>query len=167
MFESGGVEANGLIRGNDNDAEPGGVEPHHTEIRTADQVQIYESVMSDPNGRPTTGLLSAVRYLKDNRLLPRGFDKSTADESIAVVGTAADDEDFSGEGDRVRYAVEVNQSDGPFRIDAELRFQVVSFRWAENLRAYKAKEITRFGEYFDSMAPAYSEMLAARSRVVE
>lgn len=34
-----------------------------------------------------------VRYIKDNRLLPRGFRKSSAPRDIAVVGHAADDAD--------------------------------------------------------------------------
>ena len=167
VFESGAIASNGAITGNDNDADVGGVEPHHTEIRTADQVQIYESVMSDSNGRPTTGLLTAVRYLKDNRLVPRGFDKSTADPSIAVVGLAGEDADFGGDGDRVRYAIEVNQADGPFQIDAELRFQVIGFRWAENLRAYKAQETSRFVGYYESMASSSSEVLVAHRQVVQ
>lgn len=161
VFESGAVTPNGAIAGNDNDAEALGVEPHHIEIRTADQVQIYESVMGDSNGRPTTGLLTAVRYLKDNRLLPKGFDKATADPSIGVIGSAAEDGDFASNGDRVRYAIEVNQAEGPFRIDAELRFQVVGFRWAENLRPYKSKETSRFVTYYESMAASSSEVLAA------
>ena len=41
-------------------------------------MQIYESIMGTPAGAPTTGLLQATQYLKDNRLLPRGFDKRTA-----------------------------------------------------------------------------------------
>jgi len=167
VFESGAVAPNGAIAGNDNDADALGVEPHHTEIRTADQVQIYESVMGDSNGRPTTGLLTAVRYLKDNRLVPRGFDKSTAGPEIAVVGAAAGDADFGGSGDRVRYAIEINQADGPFQIDAELRFQVIGFRWAENLRPYKAEETSRFVGYYDSMASSSSEVLVARRQAVD
>ena len=54
----------------------------------------------DPTGALTTGLLTAVRYVKDNRLLPRGFDKSTADKDVAVHGDAAADADFTGGGDR-------------------------------------------------------------------
>ena len=45
----------------------------------------------------------ASRYLKDNRLLPHGFDKRTAEPDIAVHGAALDDPDFTGAGDRVRY----------------------------------------------------------------
>jgi hypothetical protein len=33
-------------------------------------VQIYEAVMAGPDGAVTTGLLTAVRFVKDNRLLP-------------------------------------------------------------------------------------------------
>ena len=86
VFESGAITPTGLIQGNDNDADATKFEPHYTEIRQPDQVQIYESIMGDPAGAPTTGLLTAVRYLKDNRLLPRGFDKATADADIQVVG---------------------------------------------------------------------------------
>src|SRR4029079_17720480 len=84
----------GLIQGNDADADATKLEPHYTEIRQPDQVQIYESVMGDAAGRPTTGLLTAVRYLKDNRLLPRGFDKATAEPEIGVVGGALADPHF-------------------------------------------------------------------------
>jgi hypothetical protein len=167
VFESGAVAPNGAIAGNDNDADPLSFEPHHTEIRTADQVQIYESVMSDPAGRPTTGLLKAVRYLKDNRLLPEGFDKTTADPRIAVIGAAAQDADFGDSGDRVRYAVDVNPADGPFDIDAALRFQVIGFRWAENLRSYKSEETSRFVGFYESMASSSSEVLVARRQRVD
>jgi hypothetical protein len=166
VFESGALAPNGAIAGNDNDAETPGVEPHYTEIRASGEVQIYESVMGDTAGLPTTGLLTGVRYLKDNRLVPRGFDKSQADPWIAVIGAAAQDEDFGNSGDRVRYAVDVDGADGPFQIDAELRFQVIGFRWADNLRRYKAEETTRFVGYYDSMASSSSELLAAIRHVV-
>ena len=99
--------------------------------------------------------------------MPRGFDKSRADPWIAVIGAAAQDEDFGDSGDRVRYAVDVNGADGPFQIDAELRFQVIGFRWADNLRRYKAEETTRFVGYYDSMASSSSEVLAAIRQVID
>jgi hypothetical protein len=161
VFESGAIAPNGAIAGNDNDADASGIEPHYAEIRTSDEVQIYESVMSDVNGRPTTGLLGAVRYLKDNRLVPRGFAKSLADPSIAVVGEAREDADFDESGDRVRYAIDVGAADGPFDIDVELRFQVVGFRWAENLRPYTTEETKRFVNFYESLASSSSEVLVA------
>jgi hypothetical protein len=165
IFESGAVAPSGAIAGNDNDEDPYRVEPHYTVIRDPSQVQIYESVMRDTDGRPTTGLLSAVSFAKDNRLLPRGFDKSTADPWIGVVGEAASDADFAGQGDRVRYDVAVGTAEGPVQIDAELRFQVIGFRWAENLRPYKSEETGRFVKYYESMASASSEVLASARAV--
>jgi hypothetical protein len=159
IFESGAAGPDGSIQGNDNDADAGRFEPHQQEIRRPDQVQIYESVMVDVEGRVTTGLLQGVRYAKDNRLLPRGFDKTTADGDIAVVGPAADDEDFSGGVDRVRYAIPAS-GDGPFEVNVELRYQPISFRWARNLAAYQAPEPRRFVTYYDSMSGASSEVLA-------
>jgi hypothetical protein len=166
LFESGAIEPTGAIAGNDHDADPLAVEPHYSEIRTEDQVQIYESVMGDSAGRPTTGLLSAVRYVKDNRLLPKGFDKSKANSWIAVVGEASSDADFSDSGDHVRYSIDSSGRDGPFQIEVELRFQVIGFRWAENLKLYQSEETSRFVRYYESMASSSSEVLVMASRQV-
>ena len=75
--------------GNDNDADGSRFEPHYLEITDPDQVQIYEDIMVDYAGAVTTGLLWGVEYVKDNRLLPRGFDKATASDDVAVKGEAA------------------------------------------------------------------------------
>jgi hypothetical protein len=160
LFESGALNADGSIQGNDNDANPAAFEPHYEEVRSADQVQIYESILGDPQGAVTTGLLSAVRYVKDNRLLPRGFDKGTAEHEIAVQGGAIDDADFAGGSDRVRYSAEIGNAAGPFTVTAELLYQPIGFRWANNLKAYKAAEPQRFTAYYDAMASASTATLA-------
>ena len=98
IFESGALNPDGSIQGNDNDADPARFEPHYTEITRSEQVEIYESIMQDQDGHVTTGLLSAVGYIKDNRLLPHGFDKQTADKDIAVHGKALEDASFTGRG---------------------------------------------------------------------
>ena len=152
IFESGGVNPDGSIQGNDNDADPARFEPHYHEITSSDQVQIYESILKDPAGHVTTGLLSAVGYLKDNRLLPHGFDKRSADKDIAVCGGALDDPNFTDAGDRVRYSIEIGNAPGPFQIDAELWYQPIGYRWANNLKPYNAaSEPKRFSTYYDSM----------------
>jgi hypothetical protein len=163
IFESGAVDAQGRIVGNRNDADATRYEPHHNVITSAEQVQIYESIMGDESGAVTTGLLKAVRYLKDNRLLPRGFDKDTAGKDIAVVGGAAGDADFAGMGDRVRYSVALVDAQSPFRVEAELWYQPISFRWAENLRRYDAPEPRRFNGYYDAMASDSAVMLVRAS----
>jgi hypothetical protein len=164
VFESGAVEANGSIRGNDNDANGATFERHYQEIRQPDQVQIYESIMRDSAGAPTTGLLRGVGYLKDNRLLPTGFNKATAESRIAVVGDALEDADFAAGEDRIRYSIDA-AGEGPYQISVELRFQVVAFRWAENLRPYDSAETKRFAGYYGDMASRSSETLASASIV--
>jgi hypothetical protein len=163
VFESGALDARGFIAGNDNDGDPARYEPHYREIRSGDQVQIYEAIMADPAGNVTTGLLRALRFVKDNRLLPRGFDKTTASEDIAVRGGAREDADFDDAGDLVRYSIAAGDATGPFRIDAELWYQPISYRWAENLRAYDAEEPRRFNRYYDTMAEASGTVLSRAS----
>ncbi len=160
VFESGAITPDGRITGADSDADAGQFEPHYEEITRNDQVQIYESVMQDRTGKPTTGLLQAVDFAKDNRLLPRGFDKATAEADIAVHGNALTDADFADGGDRVRYRVPTGGAVGPFTVEVELRYQVVSYRWAHNLSAYDAPEPRRFVGYYEQMAPASSTVLA-------
>jgi hypothetical protein len=166
VFSSGDVLPSGLIRGNDNDADAARFEPHHPEISSEEQVQIYESVMQDADGRVTTGLLQATSYIKDNRLLPRGFDMRTAGPDNAVVGRATSDEDFTAPGDGVRYLVDTSGHDGPFRVDVELRYQSIGFRWAQNLVPYDAAETRRFVSWFDEMSAGSSAILARASASV-
>jgi hypothetical protein len=160
VFESGALNAAGSISGNDNDADPARYEPHHAVIASGGQVQIYEAILGDQAGSVTTGLLRAVGYLKDNRLTPRGFDKRTASKDVAVVGGALEDSDFGDGGDRIRYSVALGDAQGPFQIEAELYYQPVAYRWAENLRRYDSAEPRRFSGYYDAMAPASAVALA-------
>ena len=133
------------------------------QISSPDQVQIYEAMMVGADGKLTTGLLTALRYIKDNRLLPKGFDKATADAQVAVHGDAERDADFNGNGDTVRYSVPTGNAQGPFHVEAELWFQPISYRWAENLRQYDNEEARRFNRFYDSMAQASAVRLAAAS----
>ena len=163
LFESGAVQPDGSITGNDNDEDGGRFEPHYTTIDSAGQVQIYESVMVDVRDRVTTGLLSGARYIKDNRLLPRGFDKGSASWEIAVLGAAAGDDDFVAGGDRVQYLVDVSGASGAITVSVELLFQSIGYRWAENLRDYDAFETNRFVGYYEESAASSSVMLAGDS----
>jgi hypothetical protein len=161
VFESGALNPDGSIQGNDNDSDPMKFEAHYDEIRSSDQVQIYESILGGRDGAVTTGLLTAVRYLKDNRLLPHGFDKLTAEPDIAVIGTAVNDSNFTDAGDRVRYSVAVGNTEGPFEVQAELMYQPVGYRWANNLKAYgQYAEPKRFTEFYDSMSGSTAAVLA-------
>jgi hypothetical protein len=107
-----------------------------------------------------------VRYLKDNRLLPKGFDKASAGPDIAVAGDAAGDVDFVGGSDHVRYAIDLPADGGPVVVDVEFRFQPVGFRWARNLAEYASDETRQFGRYYDAMASASSIVLAHTSTTI-
>jgi hypothetical protein len=163
VFESGALNPDGSITGNDNDADKTRFEPHYTEINTTDQVQIYEDIMVGPDNLPTTGLLTALRFIKDNRLLPKGFDKRKVEQEIAVQGAAVNDADFLGGGDKVRYSVFVGNAQGPFQVEAEFWFQPISFRWANNLKPYRAMEPQRFTRYYDAMSTGSAVLLVRAS----
>jgi hypothetical protein len=165
LFESGALNPNGSITGNDNDEDATRFEPHYTEITNPDQVEIYESVMGDPEGKPTTGLLTALRYLKDNRLLPHGFDKQTADKDIAVHGEAESDADFTSGGDTIQYSAAVGNPQGPFQVEAELWYQPIAYRWAMNLKPYDAMEPQRFVRYYEATASGSGVMLVRSTAV--
>jgi hypothetical protein len=164
VFESGALNPDGSITGNDNDADPNRFEPHYTEITNPEQVQIYEDIMVGANNMPTTGLLTAVRFVKDNRLLPNGFDKRKVDQTIAPQGEAMNDPDFGAGGDKIRYAVPVANAQGPFQVEAELWFQPISFRWANNLKPYgDAMEPRRFIGYYNEMSTGSAVLIGKAS----
>lgn len=162
LFESGAVRPDGSIAGNDNDADARRFEPHYATVTSADQVQVYETIMVDSEGLLTTGLISAVQYVKDNRILPRGFDKATAEADVAVYGGAADDRDFLAETDRVIYDVPLGQ-DGPLTIEAEVLYQPIGFRWADTLGSLQTAESARFAAMYQAQAATATTVLAKKT----
>ena len=165
VFESGAFSPDGRVAGDDHDADGLRYEPHHTVIMSPDDVQIYQAVMVDGDGAVTTGLMSAERWAKDNRILPDGFDPARADARVQVVGIAARDPDFTAGSDKVHYTVPVDAEAGPFTVEAELWFQPIGYRWAENLAGYDAPETRRFVRYYREMAGS-SALLVARDEAV-
>lgn len=167
IFSSGGLKQDGSIEGNDNDTDGQRYEPHYDLIEDQQQVQIYEAIMVDHTGQVTTGLLSGVRYTKDNRLLPEGFDKKTAHDDIAVRGAAVEDTDFNDKGDIVSYSVAIDKSQAPYSVEVILRYQPIAYRWAKNLSAYEAMETERFVGYYDQTAQESAATLAQEQMIVE
>ncbi|HEY5618575.1 MAG TPA: hypothetical protein VIK60_11570 [Vicinamibacterales bacterium] len=167
VFESGALNPDGSITGNDNDADATRFEPHYAEVSQPDEVQIYEDIMVGQDGVPTTGLLTAVRFIKDNRLLPDGFEKRKVEQDIAPQGGATADDDFVGGGDKVRYSIPATSAQGPLRVEVELWFQPISYRWAANLRSYKAAEPQRFTRYYDALSSGSAVMIGRASATAE
>lgn len=161
LFESGAPQPDGSIAGNDNDRERDRYEPHYAEITAPDQVQIYEPIVVDARDRVTTGLLLAVGYAKDNRLLPSGFDKHAASPETAVLGLAVADRDFEGGGDTVRYRIPLGADVHSATVSVRLMFQTIGYRWAENLASYDSRETARFTRYYRANADRSAIPLAA------
>jgi len=150
LFESGKVLPDGRIEGNEADlVDAWTYEPHYDTITSPDQVQIYEPIMITFEGDVTYTLLRAYAYAKDNRLLPSGFDKATADDDFAVHGIAAVDDDFVGGSDRVTYDADVMNVTGPLNVTVELLFQALSPPFVDDLLETQTDLVGQFSEMYD------------------
>ncbi len=101
-------------------------------ITAPGQVQVYEAIMGDSKGAVTYTLLRGAKYLKDNRILPAGFDKATAAADIKVVGPAKKDPNFVGGSDDVRYQI-AGLPPGRYSVRAELVYQTLAHGFARDL----------------------------------
>lgn len=138
VFESGAYGPDGEIAQLD-----AGFEPHYDRIDSSGQVQIYEAVMADTDGRVTQRLMRAASYAKDNRLLPSGFDPAAADADTRSHGVGAD-ASFTGGGDTVTYAIATAGFTPPFRVEVELLYQSVAPRFAAAVSAAGTARTQRF-----------------------
>ena len=166
VFESGKLNADGSISGVAVDEDSSTYEPHYDVITAEDQVQVYEPIMKNTDGQVTHTLLRAAAYIKDNRILPAGFDKASAPNDVAVIGAAFDDDNFNLGSDTVTYQVDVgNQRD--FTIDAALNYQTLSFGHLQDLfkDAASVSEVATFKAHFDS-ANIRSETITEQSETV-
>lgn len=148
VFESGRVKPDGGIMGNDADVNAAAYEPHHKVISSPDQVQIYESIMENSDGQVTYTLLRGAKYVKDNRLLPNGFNKDVASRDIAVWGSALKDNDFVDGSDLVEYRIKTKRVPGSYKVSVDLLYQPVSFRFARDLFEGKNPLIDRFESFY-------------------
>lgn len=164
LFESGALNPDGSIVGNDNDQQAVAYEPHYELIEAEDQVQIYEPIVVDYKGDTTTSLLSGAAYVKDNRLLPMGFDKESAESAVAVTGKAINDSNFQAGTDRITYRVGLENDIQNISVEANLMYQTIGFRWANNLRDYDTFETNRFVEYYQDNADISAVVLASDTK---
>jgi len=127
VYENGRIQQDGSIVGVSEDANPDSYETHYDMITSASQVQVYQAVTGNSDGDRTHSLLNASHYLKDNRLMPSGFDKATVSADIAVAGLAVDDQDFIDGGDTVSYQMPLGSTEGPHTVLIELRYQPMAY----------------------------------------
>jgi hypothetical protein len=121
----------------------GPVEPHHDDLSQPDQAQIWEAVMADIDGAPTYRLLRGATFLKDNRLLPSGWDPQLVIDAIAPAGVDGD-LDFKAAGDTVTYVVTAPAAAGPYRVEARVYYQTASPRFLAELFVLEGPRIRAF-----------------------
>jgi hypothetical protein len=148
VFESGNVRDDGAIVGNAEDEKDKAFEPHYEVVTAPDQVQIYQAILANTDGEPTTTLLRSAKYLKDNRILPVGFDKEKAPPEIQVWGEAKKDANFVSGGDITRYEVATGDAKGPFTVETELLYQPINYRWVANLERLHREQPNKEAEDF-------------------
>jgi len=149
VFESGKINADGSVVGVDADNNQASFEPHYDLITQPDQVQVYEAIMGDNHNQVTYTLLRGMTYLKDNRLLPQGFNKATAPNDVKVFGEALNDSNFVGGSDHVTYRI-ANLSGANYQIEAELVHQPIAYSFAQDLFNEVDGEVEDFRTMFNA-----------------
>jgi hypothetical protein len=163
IFESGKPHADGRIEANDADSDIMRYEPHYDEISQQDEVQIYEGIMRNTDNEVTYTLLRAAKFVKDNRLLPKGFDKSAVPAEIGVFGRARGDENFVGGSDQVTYRINTAGYKGPFTLTARLLFTAVSYPFVKDLeKDRELPEVSRFMQMY-----RYADKLPQEIQAIE
>lgn len=147
VFHSGATDANGALLGQD-----APFEQHHNILRSSGDVQIYELIMADVQGNPTTVLERAASALKDNRLLPEGFSQTLpVYDTTRIYGQALNDPDFVGGSDRVEVRIAHGSGSPLMVVEARLMYQTVPPEWLEDLFLFSSAEIDTFQAMYSSM----------------
>lgn len=162
LFHSGQITPEGRIVG-----EPDqGFESHFDEITQEDQVQIFEMVMGDYYGSPTTVLEYAYAPLKDNRIPPVGFSNThSAYDTVPIVGQALNDSNFNlsdgaeGSGsDVITYRVPVPDSDpsnnSSLKIAIKVHYLPVPVKWLDEMFELEGDDIDLFRQMYDESETA-------------
>jgi hypothetical protein len=147
LFQSGSCDEQGRLLGVADELAL----PHLDRIERSDQVQVWELVAHDSDGRPTTALGAMATRAKDNRLLPRGWRADGPHvDSTAPLGVAGDT-DFEAGGDRVRFSVPL-EHDTPrgVRVLAWLHYQTIPPAWVEPMRTLDDEECRTFVRLYDA-----------------
>jgi hypothetical protein len=137
LFESGAWTVRGGL-----ECAP---QPHFGTVSSPDRAVVYEAVLADRDGRPTTSLISARRFAKDNRILPAGFRgevKGDYAEAIMPVGTAGDT-GFRPGSHVSKFEVKARNTVEPLKVTVELVFQSVAATELERLLPGAPPELAR------------------------
>ena len=142
----------------------GPINEHKSIVRSSDQVQVYETIMGDADGKPTFTLLRGATYVKDNRLLPLGWNPDHADGPATQPYGIGGDQDFVGGSDLLIYEIPIPPR-GEYTVTAELLFQAITPRHANELFQFDTPEVGQFRVMYDK-ADRKPETLATTTQNV-
>lgn len=163
-FESGRVDGYGRFVAaspeGDRLVEPKPSFPHLDVVDRQELVQVYESVPVTATGAPAHRPLDCVKYAKDNRLLPHGFDRKNPYASYTA-SVGIDSDANWGTSDTVRYRV----ADAPpgATIEVELLFQVVRPSDIDALADKPTPAARRLFDFAKAVPPAPVTVASARA----
>ena len=121
--------------------------------------------MADKNGAETFTLLRVRTYLKDNRLLPRGWVAEHSDAAATAPVGVVDADDFQGGQDVVVYEVQVD-GDGPFTVKASLHYQSIGARHVSEVFTSDTPQVRSFKLMYDA-ADRTPETLAQIIKIID
>jgi len=156
VFESGAWNpASGEIIALDADYET-----HYDVITEPDQVQLYQAIMKDVDGKVNYTLLRAAGFIKDNRIPPEGFTATGPHyDSTAVEGLAIQDPNFNrhdgseGSGtDTVTYKISGLGSAQSYQLEVKLLYQTFPPRFIADLFQYSTPEVEKFKGYYQNVS---------------
>ena len=136
IFQSGALTPDGHLVHRDTDFQP-----HFERISSPYDAQIYQALMADASGNPTTTLAYGDHFLKDNRLVPHGFSMSHySKDTTQIVGNALNDPDFNhdsngqeGSGTDILYYQFPSPANGKFKAIITAWYQVLPQNWVHDL----------------------------------
>ncbi|MCH1576569.1 MAG: hypothetical protein L7S67_09860 [Flavobacteriales bacterium] len=143
-------------------------EPHHDTISQQGQVQIYELVLGDVNGDPTTLLERAYAHLKDNRMVPLGFaNDHPVGDTTAVIGSALNDPNFNVDaaglegngGDKVIYKIPGELMGQNVDITCQVWYQSLPPKWVAPMLELEGDSL------IDGFRTLYSAFIPTPERV--
>lgn len=114
----------------------GPILPHLNVVSSEATPVVYEDILEDENGNPVWRLLRADTNFKDNRLLPQGWVPTHPDAPETAPKAINGDPNFVGGGDQISFQIPVGATSGPLTVEATIYFQLLGYRFAQELFAF-------------------------------
>ena len=140
------LAANGVVLAAERVGGP--VLPHRRVIHDENQVQVYESVPADGQGRRSRTMLGTVGHLKDNRLMPQGWRADGPDAALIAPAGLGGDGDFGAGGDQLSWRLaDIHLS---VTVEVSLLYQPLGARHLAELLAVDEPEVRQLKKLLDT-----------------